>query len=83
MGVTVAPSHPSCTMVAACKYTQGHNHHTNEPSASKRGWGEECAVCAPTFIGGKKKEEEKSIYPSLFISNMCADGAKAAHLAPL
>lgn len=39
MGVTVAPSHPSCTMVVARKYTRGHNHHTNEASVSERGGG--------------------------------------------
>lgn len=34
------------------------------------------------FTGGGVGGEEKSIYPSLFICNMCKDVAKAAHLAP-
>lgn len=48
------------------KYTQGHNHHTNEQSMSVRGY-------SPIF---SKKKARLFILP-LYICNVCTNIAKA------
>lgn len=56
VGVTVAPSHPSCTMVAVCKYARGHNHHTNEPQRVQEGWRGGWCVHLPSLEDKKKRK---------------------------